>query len=92
MIEASNLVKCFLFADDTAVLHQDKDITKLSDNLNMEIDKISNWLTANKLSLNIAMSKLLLFGLTNKTESNKFEIHIKVKNYALLNLLNTLAY
>ena len=46
MIDSSNLIKFFLLCNDTVVLYHNKDIAKLLDNLNMEIDKISNWLTA----------------------------------------------
>ena len=50
-----------LYADDTSVVANDKNLEKLLEILNDELNKLSIWLTANKLSLNI-----------NKTHYNPF--------------------
>ena len=50
---ASNLLNLILFADDTNVFMSHKDLNYLSDILNLEMDKLSIWFKANKLSLNL---------------------------------------
>ena len=42
-----------LYADDTSVLVNDKNLDKLLEILNDELNKLSTWLKANKLSLNV---------------------------------------
>ena len=48
---ASNLLNLKLFADNTKVFMSLKDPSYLSDMLNSEMDKLSIWFKANKLSL-----------------------------------------
>ena len=43
---------CILYADDTTVIIKDKDLSILLQTLNVELEKLSIWLKANKLSLN----------------------------------------
>ena len=42
-----------LYADDTSVVANDKNLDKFLETLNDELNKLSIWLNANKLSLNI---------------------------------------
>lgn len=42
-----------LFADDTALFHSSKTIEQLEININIALKNISNWLKANKFSLNV---------------------------------------
>ena len=58
---SSNLLKFILFADDTNVFFSDKDIDRLQSTLNSELDKVSNWLIANKLSINVKKKLIILF-------------------------------
>ncbi len=59
--ESSPLLKFYLFADDTTIFLSDSDIKRLELTLNNELKNVSNWLTANKLSLNVGKSNVLLF-------------------------------
>lgn len=43
----------FLFADDTNILYADNNLKSLEDIANLELRKLCDWLTANKLTLNI---------------------------------------
>ena len=45
-----------LYADDTSALVNDKTLDKLLEILNGELNKLSTWLKANKLSLNVIMN------------------------------------
>ena len=48
---SSSLLKFILFADATNVLFSNADFNMLQDILNSELEKVSNWLMANKLTV-----------------------------------------
>jgi succinate dehydrogenase flavin-adding protein (antitoxin of CptAB toxin-antitoxin module) len=50
---SSDKLQFYLFADDMNLMYADKDLKILESILNAEQLKVYNWLTANKLSLNI---------------------------------------
>ena len=58
---ASNLLKTFLFADDTSLFYSHKDPNQLIRVMNCELSKVSEWLKVNKLSLNVAKTNYILF-------------------------------
>ena len=57
----TNISRLFLFADDSNILICDKDPKKLTDMANSELNKISLWFRANKLSLNIDKTNFMVF-------------------------------
>jgi hypothetical protein len=59
--QVSSLMKFILFADDTNLLLSDCNLANLISKANIEINKISNWLKINKLSLNIKKTHYILF-------------------------------
>ena len=59
--EASTMLKFYLFADDTTVFYSDKTNPETEALLNLELSKVSDWLAANKLSLNVGKSNFLHF-------------------------------
>ena len=63
---SSSSFKLFLFADDISIFFSHKDNPDAEKIINMELRKVSDWLSANKLSLNVGKSKLLSFSLFNK--------------------------
>ena len=63
---ASNILKCISYADDTSLssihsLFGLKDTSYINENINTELNKISEWLKVNKLSLNVDKTKFMLF-------------------------------
>jgi hypothetical protein len=50
-----------MFADDTSCLCEGNNIDQLVNYVNNEMQKISNWLTINKLALNISKTKYIIF-------------------------------
>ena len=58
---SSNKLQFYLFADDTNLMYADKDLKILESILNAELLKVCNWLTANKLSLNIKKTHFVIF-------------------------------
>ena len=59
--KSSDLLKFFLFADDTTVFYSDQTNESTEALLNRELSKVSDWLAANKLSLNVKKSNFLHF-------------------------------
>ena len=47
-----------LFADDTNLFINGDNLSQMVQTLNAELDDISNWLKANKLSLNVKQNSL----------------------------------
>ena len=47
----SNKLRFYLFADDTNILYADKNLRDLETIVNIELQNVYNWLTANKLTL-----------------------------------------
>ena len=62
----------FLFADDTNLLHHNKDPNILQHEINQDLIKISEWLKINRLSLNIKKTHFMVF--SNK----KSQVDIKL--------------
>ena len=57
----SKLLDFHLFADDANLFFQHRDINMLESLINSELEKVLNWLCANKLSLNIDKSNFVIF-------------------------------
>ena len=57
---SSNKLNFFLFADDTNLLYAHKNLKSLEIAVNSELLKLSDWLTANKLTLNIKESNFVI--------------------------------
>lgn len=70
-----------LFADDTNVFIFDKNIMALEEKCNVIVHQISNWMIANKLSLNGDKTCYQLFG--PHPRDKLMDISIKVNNIAL---------
>lgn len=52
----SDKLKFCLFADDTSLLYANRDLKSLEKTVNAELQKLCEWLTANRLTLNIKKS------------------------------------
>ena len=57
------------FADDTCLLNIQSNISKINKNLNKDLNELRFWLSANKISLNVAKTEVILFSLPNKTQA-----------------------
>ena len=69
-----------LFADDTFLCAQNKNMKVLEKEVNSELEKVFVWLASNKLTLNISKSKYMIF--TN-TRKNFHEISVKINKTPL---------
>ena len=57
----SDVFEMILFADDTNLFCSHKDFSSLGNIINSEIEKLSKWFRANKLSINIKKSNYMIF-------------------------------
>ena len=75
----SQAVKCnvFLYANDTCIVCQDKDINEIGKQLNKNFENICDWFVDNKLSIH--------FG-DGKTKSILFATKFKIKKVRKLNI------
>ena len=58
---SSEKLSFFPFVDDKNILYADKNIKTMETTVNNELIKVSNWLTANRLTLNIKKSDFVIF-------------------------------
>ena len=83
--KSSQILLFRLFADDTSILLANKNLDILEQTTNSELQRVSVWLLANKLSLNVSKSNFLLIS-SRKTDRNiKLKINnrdLKQENYA----------
>ena len=68
-----------LYADDAVLLCNDKTRNEIKDKSEMEVQKIENWVIANKLTINYSKSNFILF--SNQSQDNKNEnLYIRALN------------
>ena len=67
------------FADNTNITLSDSSQETLAERVNYDLRKLSMWLRANKLSLNIEKTELLVFRRQNTTLNNSFKIKLDGK-------------
>ena len=70
------MLNFFLFADDTSTLLTSKNIQEIENIYNKELSAVAEWLNANKLTLNVKKSNLILFR-NNKKPAENLKIKIK---------------
>ena len=71
------MLQFILFANDTAILFSDKDISSKVDLINTEVKEVTNWFKTNKLSVNASKTNFMIVGTTHQT--SKPENNIKVR-------------
>ena len=63
--------KCILFADDTTVYHSSNNIKGLIKLIEEDLDLLSDWFCANKLSLNVSKTNFLIFSPNKRNNISK---------------------
>ena len=76
----SNHLKFYLFADDTNIYYESKDLKTLQYTMNKELEKLYEWLCINRLSLNISKTNFIVFHAKNKP---KQPVTILINNKAI---------
>ena len=62
-----NELEFILFADGTSICFEHSDLDVLTSHLNDQLNNVSTWLKANKLSINVKKTKLMIFRPRQKT-------------------------
>ena len=73
---SSSFFKFFLFADDTSLFSGSKNLKSLEPQINKELDNISEWLAANRLTLNVSKSDFIIF--CNKANKTKHSLDLNI--------------
>ena len=68
-----------LYADDTFLCAQNSDLKLLESEMNLELEKVYNWMCSNRLTLNISKSKSMI----NTKNRNILPMSIKINNTEL---------
>ena len=69
-VHCSKLLHFILFADDTNLFFSSHDLNQLVTAVNGELEKLTDWFKANKLSLNVKKTNYILFA-SEKSKLNK---------------------
>ena len=72
----ASLLDAILFADDTNLFISHNDPVYLTNTLNRELNKLSTWFAANRLSLNLAKTNFMVFKPWQKKQSFEFQLFI----------------
>ena len=76
MPKCSNILEFHLFADGSNLFLNSPNILNLETNLNVELEKVSQWLYANKLSLNIGKTSFVVFHSPQRRIAHKLNLSI----------------
>ena len=74
---SSKKLSFYLFADDTNLLYADKDLKSLESVINIELQKVCDWLNANKLTINAKKSNFVIFRPSQKKLSYQINIQYR---------------
>ena len=77
------------FADDTSLICQNKSLKALNKKINQDLSNLTEWLRANKISLNASKTEIILF--RNKTKVIKRNLNFRLSGQKL-RLSNSVSY
>ena len=60
-----------MYADDTSLCFQSKDLSRVNEALNEDLSRLDAWLVSNKLSLNVAKTKSMLVSTKAKRKTHR---------------------
>ena len=73
--QALKFCKVHHFADDTNLVHFSKSVYRLNKYVNIDLKNLTYWLNANRISLNVKKTELVIF----KHQRKKLDSQIKIK-------------
>ena len=76
LCQVSNILDMILFADDTNIFYSHKDPNFLNTVVNTELDKLSSWFQANRLSINVKKSNFVIFKSAQNRQNLDFSFFI----------------
>ena len=75
-LNSASMLDAVLFADDTNLFISHNDPVYLINTLNSELNKLSTWFAANRLSLNLSKTNFMVFKPWQKKQSFEFQVSI----------------
>ena len=87
LCNVSNALDLLLFADDTSIFFSNKNLESLSFTVNNELNKLTEWFFANKLSINIKKSNYMVFRPRQKRQTP--DIKVALNNHDLTRVKET---
>ena len=90
-LDFTKRTKLIAFADDLIVLTSGKSLLKAENYGNLEMAKISNWATNNKVSFNEQKSKILLIS-RKRLQNSELSIYLNSKKLQQVNKLKYLGF
>jgi len=73
----SKILFTLMFADDTNMFIQGKDVNKMEECVNEEMEKVVKWLHCNKLSLNVDKTHTMIFSNNRLLNNRKMNVFIQ---------------
>ena len=89
--QALKFCKVHHFADDTNLIHFSKSVNRLNKYVNLDLKNLTYWLNANRISLNVKKTELVIFKHQRKNLDSPINLDLIVKSSTLLSQLNILA-
>jgi len=86
-IQVSSALDILLFADDTSIFFSHKVLDSLCLTVNNELVKLTDWFSANKLSINIKKSNYIIFRPRQKRQT--FDIKVTLSNRDIIQVKET---
>ena len=77
-----------MYADDSSIVATGNSVAEASSNLNISLNKISQWFTRNRLLINASKSNVMVIGIRNTTNHAQ-ELNIKFDNNILQKVQHT---
>ena len=87
IVNCSSVLNFILFADDTNAYFTGNCLDEVFATINVEIVKLTEWLNANKLSLNISKTNYMLFGSKSICKPN-VPFHLTINNVKIERITN----
>ena len=79
--KAIQYCKMHHFADDTNLFHISKSVKNLNKLVNRDMKHLNNWLSANKISLKVEKTELVIFKSPRKVLLDDIKIKLSGKSY-----------
>ena len=79
LYNAIQYCKVHHFADDTNLFHTSKSVKNLNKQINHDMKHLNNWLSANKISLNVEKTELVIFKSPRKVLLDEIKIKLSGK-------------
>ena len=81
MPSVSELLKFHLFDDETGSFFSNQNLRNLEYIVNHELTKVSDWLTANKLTLNVGKSNFLL--ISSSQHNLAYQVNLSINDKSI---------